>query len=86
MLFHHPVVASLLCQHMEIFHGIVMPQTQGVDINGRVPQTYVVSFPWVLKSVVCPVDRCPAREHNPVRLKENFMYWHWKLKILILWE
>ena len=46
----------------------------------------MVSFPQVLKYVACPVDGCPERSHNPGRLRNNFMYRHWKVKIAILQE
>ena len=41
---------------MEITHGIVLPQIQGLDIGGGGAGTYMVSFQWVLKSVAYPVD------------------------------
>ena len=71
---------------MESYHRIVIPHNRGVEVGGGGPETYVVSFPQALKSVACPVDGCPERAHNPVRLRENFMYWHWKAKISILQE
>ena len=40
----------------------------------------------VMKSVVCPLYGYPAREKNPGRLRENFMYRHWKSKVNILQE
>ena len=46
----------------------------------------MVSFPQVLKSVACLLDRCPARAHNKVRLREIFIYRYWKAKIDILKE
>ena len=58
-----------LRHHMEISHRIFVPRTCGVDVGGGVPETYVMSFPRVLKLVVCPVVRCPARDHNPKRLR-----------------
>ena len=42
------MAALSLRHHMERAHGVVMPQTRGVDVGGGVPETYVVSFPWVL--------------------------------------
>ena len=45
---------------------------------------YMVSFPRVLKLAACPVDGCMARTHNPGRLREHFMYCHWKVKVAIL--
>ena len=50
------------------------------------PETYVVYFLRVLKSVVFPVYECPERANNPGRLREHFMYWHWKSKVEILQE
>ena len=50
---------------------------QGVDIGGGVPETYVVSFLWVLKLVDFPVDECPERVKNQGRLREHFIYRHW---------
>ena len=44
-----------LRNHMEIFHGIVIPQTWGLDVGREVPETCLVSFPCMLKSVLCPV-------------------------------
>ena len=46
----------------------------------------MVSFPWLLKLVVCPVYGCPVRVINPGRLREHFMYRHWKSKVAILQE
>ena len=58
----------------------------GVNICRDVTDTYVVSFPQVLKSVVCPMYGCPARDHNLGKIRENFMHWHWKAEIAILQE
>ena len=65
--------------HGEIY-GIIMTQTQGVEIGGGGMETYVVSFPQVFKSVTCVLEGCPAREHNPGRLRDHFMDRHWKSK------
>ena len=80
------MAASFLHRHMEISQGIVITKTGGVDVGGGVTETYVVSFPRVLKSVACLVDGCPERAHNPDRLRDNFMYPHWKAKVVILHE
>ena len=40
----------------------------------------------VLKSAACPVERFPERANNPARLREHFMYLHWKYKMDILQE
>ena len=53
--------ASSLRHHMEIYHWIVMTQTQGVEFGGGGSKIYVVSFNWVLKLVGCPMDRCLER-------------------------
>ena len=74
------MVELSLRHHMEHDHGTVMPHTQGVDVGRGVPETYMVSFPWLLKSMVCPLDEFPTREHNPGRIRENFMDRHWKGK------
>ena len=58
-----------LHHHMERAHGLVLPQTQGVDVFGGELETYVVSFPWALKLVVFPVDSFPERENNPGRIR-----------------
>ena len=50
------MVASPLLHHMDRTHGIVLPQTRGVDVGIGGPKTYVVLFPWVLNLVECPVD------------------------------
>ena len=46
----------------------------------------MVSLPHVLTSVACPVEGCPERAHNLGRLRDKFMYRHWKSKIEILQE
>ena len=53
------IITSSLRHHVDLSHGIVMPQTWGVDVSGGGLETYVVSFPRVLNSVTCPVDGCP---------------------------
>ena len=59
-------------------HGIIMKKTQGVDVGGGGPETHVVSFPRMLKSVEFPLDGCPERAHKPERLREKFIYRHRK--------
>ena len=76
----------LLRHHMDRAHRIVMSQTRGVDVGREGPEAYVVPFPRVLKSVVCLVDRCSMRSHNPGRLIEKLMYSIWKAKVEILQE
>ena len=80
------MAASSLCHHMDLNHGIVMPYIQGVNVGRGGLDTYAVSFPQVLKSVVCPMYGCPARDHNLGKIRENFMYWHWKAEIAIVQE
>ena len=80
------MVASSLRHHMERAHGIVLSQNRGVDVNGGGPDTYVVSFLWVLELVAYLVDGCPERVNNPGRLREHFMYLHWKSKVVIIQE
>ena len=45
-----------------------------------------MSVPWILNLVDCPVDGCPYEAKNPGRLRENFMFRHWKSKMAILQE
>ena len=40
--------------------------------------TYMVSFTCVLTSVVYPVEGYPEKACTTVRIRENFMYRHWK--------
>ena len=80
------MAASSRIQHMEIAHGIVLLQVRGVDVGGGGLEVYKVSFHWILKLVDCPVEGCPAKEETPGRLKENFMFCHWKLKVDIMQE
>ena len=79
-------MASSLCHHMERSHRIVLPQMWGVDIYKGIPDTYMVSFPPVLKLVACTVDGFLERANCPGRRREHFMYWHWKLKVPIIQE
>ena len=41
---------------------------------GGEPVTYVIFFPWVLKTVKCPVTGFTAVLHSTGRIKEHFMY------------
>ena len=45
------MVASSLCHYMERSHGVVLPQTRRVDVGGVGLDTYVVSYPRIIKSV-----------------------------------
>ena len=80
------MATSSFCHHMEKSHGIVLPQSRGVDVGGRGMETYMVYFPWILKLLECPVDGCPERPNSPGGLMEHFMYQHWKSKVAILQE
>ena len=71
---------------MEISHGIVLTRTRGVDIGGGGLETYVVSFPQILKSEECLAEGCLARENNSRRILEHFMYCQWKAKVEIVQE
>ena len=59
---------------------------RGVDVEGGGLEVYKVSFPWILKSVDCPVEGCPAKAKTPGRLRGDFIFRHWKLKVAILQE
>ena len=67
-------MASSLCHNMERSHGIVLTHNRGVDFGGGGQETYLVSFPRILKSVECQVKGCPARANNPRKLMEHFIY------------
>ena len=58
----------------------------GVDVQGGGPDIYKVLFPRIIKSMECSVEGCLDREKNPGRLRENFMYRHWKLRLAIMQE
>ena len=49
-------------------------------------EVYKVSLPRIIKSVDCPVEGFSAKGKTPVRLRENFMFFHWKSKVDILQE
>ena len=66
--------ASSLCNHMERSHIIVLPHNRGVDVGGRGMETYVVSFPRIMKLVECQVEGYPAIANNPWRLMDHLMY------------
>ena len=46
----------------------------------------VVSFPWVLQEVICPVSGCLAVEHSAGRLRDHFMYHHLRSKVEVVQE
>ena len=78
--------AASLHNHMERTHGIVLSHNRGVELGGWGAKTSVVSFPRVLKLVVCRVDGCPARAKKSGRLREQFIYRNWKAKVEIIHE
>ena len=80
------MAASYLQNHTDIAHGRLFPQVRGVDVGGGGLEVYEVSFTQILKSVDCPVEGCPAKEKPPVRLREHFMFLHWKSKVDIFQE
>ena len=78
------VAQSSLKHHRSSQHGICVPQTRGVDEKGEGPDTYVMSFPGILQSVRCPVPGCPAVCHSAGRLREHFMFRHFRSRILVV--
>ena len=74
---------SSLRHHMERSHDTVLPQGRGVDVGGGGLEIHKVSFPQIFKSVECPVEGCPDMAKPPERLRDNFMYRHWKSKSAI---
>ena len=72
------MAASSLRHHMERSHGIVLTRVREVDVGGGGPETYKLLFLRILKSVECLVEGCPERGKTPGRLRDNFMYLHWK--------
>ena len=71
---------------MLIQHEICVPQTREVYEKGEGPATYVVSFPRVLQSVRCPVPGFPAVCHSAGRLREHFMFRHFRSRIAVVQE
>ena len=71
---------------MERAHVRVLTQVKGVDIGGGGLEIYKVSFTRMLKLVHCPVEVCPAKEKDPGRIREHFMFHHSKSKVAILQE
>ena len=80
------MAASSLQHHMDRAHGRLLPQVRGVDVGGVGLEIYKVSFPRIIKSVDCPVEGCPAKAKTLGRLREHFMFRHWKFKVTILQE
>ena len=77
---------SSLWHHIQRSHCIVLPNIRGVEAGGGGPEINKVSFPRILKSVECPVESFPARAKTPGRLREHFIYQHWKSKVSITQE
>ena len=57
-----------------------------MDVRGGLLEVYRVSIPWILKLVDCPAEGCLAKAKPPVRLREHFIFPHWKSKVAILQE
>ena len=72
---------SYLRHHMDRIYGRVLPQVRGVDVGGGGLDVYKVSFLRILKSL-----ECPAKSKTPGRLRENYIFHHWKSKVSILQE
>ena len=45
------ITASSLCHHIKRYHRIARTKTRGVDVKEGALETYVLSFPQILKSV-----------------------------------
>ena len=71
---------------VERSYSIVLPHNKGLDVKGGGIETYLVSFPRILKSVEFPLEGCPERTKTPMRLCEHFVYQHWKAKVYIVQE
>ena len=63
------MAASSLWNHTERANGRLLPQVRGLEFGGGGLEVYKVSFTWILKSVGCPVEGCPAKEKTPGRLR-----------------
>ena len=46
----------------------------------------MVYFPWVLKTVICPVTGYPEVAHSAVWMREHFMYRNFFSRILVVQE
>ena len=80
------MAASSLRHNTERSIVRVSPKVRGVEVRGGRMEVYKVSFTWILKLVDCPVEGCPAKAKTPGRLREHFIFRHWKLKVDILQE
>ena len=67
-------------------HGVSVTQTREFEKGGGETATYVVPPPRVLKTVKCPVPGCQAVVHITSRLRENFMYKHFRLQVAVAQE
>ena len=71
---------------MESSNGIYFPQKRGIDEVGGGTTTYVVSFTKAIQEAICPVPGCPAVAHSAGRLREHFMFWHFRSKVAVVQE
>ena len=67
-------------------HSICVPHTRGVYEVGVGMSTYVVSFPRVLHEAKFPVPGCPSVAHSSGRLREHFMYCHFRSNVAVVQE
>ena len=68
---------------MERSHGVIPPQTWGVNAGGGESTTYVVSFPGILNLVECPFPG-QAISNSSGRMRENFMYRHFFSRVDVM--
>ena len=71
---------------MERSHGRLLLLVRYVDVGGGGMEVYKVLFPWILKLVDVLVQGCLAKGKIPGRLREHFMFHHFKSKVAILQE
>ena len=57
-----------------------------MDFRGGALKIYRVLFPRIINLVECLVEGYPTRAKNLGRLRELFMFRHWKSKVAILQE
>ena len=80
------VAVLYLKQHMAWLHGICISQMREVNEVGVGPTIYLVSFPRVVQSDKCPVRGCPVVAHSAGQLRDNFMYRHIWLQVVVVQE
>ena len=80
------VAASSQKHHTARQNRVSAPQTIWFDEGGGEPTTYVVSLPWVLNMVKCPVTGCTAVAHSVGRLRKHFMYRHFCSRVAVVQE